>query len=256
MLSRDYKEKARKDLQGKWWTVGFAVFLFSVLPSVLSGIFEFAMIMANYQGSSLQKAIELFNSSHNLAQIKVIIDEYNKMVQSVSSLSSIILFLGVALLSFGIYEILINTCKGFNVAVGDLFKGVKYFGKMLLLLLLVTLYTTLWTCLLIVPGIIKAYSYSMALFIFVENPEMGVNECITESRRIMNGQKWNYFCLGISFIGWYLLFVVCILVPILNVFILYRTMTYMYVSQAEFFLHITGADQTVKVDQPPVNTGM
>ena len=33
-------------------------------------------------------------------------------------------------------------------------------------------------------------------------------------------------------------------------------MTYMYVSQAEFFLHITGADQTVKVDQPPVNTGM
>ena len=31
------------------------------------------------------------------------------------------------------------------------------------------------------------------------------NEAITESRRIMNGNKWRLFCLDFSFLGWELL---------------------------------------------------
>jgi len=38
-----------------------------------------------------------------------------------------------------------------------------------------------------------------------EHPEMTATEAITESRRVMDGNKWRLFCLGFSFIGWSLL---------------------------------------------------
>lgn len=68
--------------------------------------------------------------------------------------------------------------------------------------------------LLVIPGIVKSYSYAMAPYIMAEHPALTANEAITESRRIMDGNKWRLFCLDFSFIGWELL---CVL-PMLAVF--------------------------------------
>ena len=38
-----------------------------------------------------------------------------------------------------------------------------------------------------------------------EHPGLTANEAITESRRIMDGNKWRLFCLDLSFLGWELL---------------------------------------------------
>ena len=45
----------------------------------------------------------------------------------------------------------------------------------------------------------------MTPYIMSEHPSLTANEAITESRRIMNGNKWRLFCLDFSFIGWELL---------------------------------------------------
>ena len=45
----------------------------------------------------------------------------------------------------------------------------------------------------------------MTPYILAENPGMTATEAITESRRIMDGNKWRLFCLSFSFIGWALL---------------------------------------------------
>ena len=66
-------------------------------------------------------------------------------------------------------------------------------------------YTHLWFLLLVVPGIIKSFSYAMTEYVAIDHPDWSANQCITESRRIMDGNKWRYFCLRFSFIGWYLL---------------------------------------------------
>ena len=42
-------------------------------------------------------------------------------------------------------------------------------------------------------------------YIMSEHPSLTANEAITESRRIMDGNKWRLFCLDFSFIGWELL---------------------------------------------------
>ena len=67
------------------------------------------------------------------------------------------------------------------------------------------LYIALWSLLLVIPGIVKTYSYAMTPYIMSEHPSLTANEAITESRRIMDGNKWRLFCLDFSFIGWELL---------------------------------------------------
>lgn len=71
--------------------------------------------------------------------------------------------------------------------------------------LLMTIYIILWTLLFIIPGIIKALSYSMTFFILADNPDLKPKEAIEESMRLMDGNKWRLFKLYFSFIGWFIL---------------------------------------------------
>lgn len=72
-------------------------------------------------------------------------------------------------------------------------------------MILSTIYIFLWTLLLIIPGIIKSYSYALTPYILVEHPEMSANEAIDESMRLMDGHKFDLFYLQLSFIGWAIL---------------------------------------------------
>lgn len=94
-----------------------------------------------------------------------------------------------------------------NVGVENLFDGFKdgKFVPAFLLYLVNTIFVALWSLLLVVPGIIKGYSYAMSTYILAENPGMSQSECRKESMRMMIGHKWRLFCLHFSFIGWYLL---------------------------------------------------
>ena len=72
-------------------------------------------------------------------------------------------------------------------------------------MLLVTVFTILWSFLLIIPGIIKAYSYALTPYILVDNPELSPREALRRSQQMMQGQKFNLFYLQLSFIGWWIL---------------------------------------------------
>jgi uncharacterized membrane protein len=49
----------------------------------------------------------------------------------------------------------------------------------------------------------------MAMYIQQDNPEREARECLQESMIMMDGYKWQLFCLDLSFIGWYLLGSLC-----------------------------------------------
>ena len=114
-------------------------------------------------------------------------------------------------LTYGLYRMMIGVVCGKKADWNDILTGFKEaFGNSLVLSLLHALFLVLWSLLLVVPGIIKSYSYSRAMYIQQDNPTMGANDCITQSREMMNGYKWKLFCLDFSFIGWYLLGVLCL----------------------------------------------
>lgn len=75
--------------------------------------------------------------------------------------------------------------------------------------LLQYIWTFLWSLLFLVPGIIKSIAYSQARYIYRDALQSGnkisYTEAITRSRQLMDGHKWEYFVLQLSFLGWYLL---------------------------------------------------
>lgn len=70
---------------------------------------------------------------------------------------------------------------------------------------LMTVKVLLWSLLLIVPGIIKSFSYAMTPYIAVEHPEYSASEAIRASSEMMRGHKFDLFWLYLSFIGWFFL---------------------------------------------------
>ena len=89
--------------------------------------------------------------------------------------------------------------------VEQVFSGFQRFGQALGAFLLVTIFTLLWMLLFIIPGIIKAYSYSQTYFILADNPNIGPMEAIDRSMALMDGHKWKLFCLHVRFLGWFIL---------------------------------------------------
>ena len=99
-------------------------------------------------------------------------------------------------------------------------------------ILLVYLYTILWTLLFIVPGIIKGLAYSLTPFIVKDNPQLLPNEAINLSMKMMKGHKFDLFYLYLSFIGWILLAMLTLGIGLLWV------IPYMQTSMAAFYLDV------------------
>lgn len=101
-----------------------------------------------------------------------------------------------------------NLRTGKELEVKSIFDGFNDYTRVLGTYLLVYIYTILWTLLLIIPGIIKSLSYSMVPLVLKDNPELSFNAAIERSMAMMEGHKWEYFCLILTFIGWFLLLII------------------------------------------------
>ena len=95
--------------------------------------------------------------------------------------------------------------RGGTPEVKNCFDGFDDFFSAFKVTFLVGIYTFLWSLLFIIPGIVKGYSYSMALYVLADNKGKSARECIAESKAMTEGHKMEIFILDLSFIGWYLL---------------------------------------------------
>lgn len=86
-----------------------------------------------------------------------------------------------------------------------LFVGFHRFAETLVAGLLVTLAASIGFALLIVPGIIVSLGFSMTFFIMADDKDISGIDAMKQSWEMMQGHKWELFCLMIRFIGWYLL---------------------------------------------------
>lgn len=114
-----------------------------------------------------------------------------------------LLIKGPFALGFAGFVLLLS--RGQEVSVEKIFDGFHYFATALFAFILMAVFVLLWTLLLIVPGIIAAFSYSMTFFIMADDHTLGAREAIKKSKLMMQGNKMRFFLLTLTFIGWYLL---------------------------------------------------
>lgn len=96
--------------------------------------------------------------------------------------------------------------RGDATSLEDIFReGFDNFGRKLGGYLWMELFIYLWSLLFVIPGIIKAISYALTPYILADCKNVRATDALKLSMRMMEGHKWEYFVLGLSFIGWMLL---------------------------------------------------
>ncbi len=122
-------------------------------------------------------------------------------------------------------------CKNGNAKLNDIFFAFKNgYGHVGTVMLCRTIFTALWSMLLIVPGIIKLYEYMMVPYILAEDPATSRKDAFAKSKSMMSGNKWNAFVLDLSFLGWIILG--SITFGMVNLFFVHP---YMYLTHAELY---------------------
>lgn len=163
--------------------------------------------------------------------------------ESVSELLTSMVSVGVScVLGFGTASYYLKSARKESVTYKELWSKVNLWKAYLVISLLVGLYVLCGTILFIIPGIILSYSYAMVYLVYLDNPTLSYKEVLRKSKEMMKGHKWEYFILGVSFIGW----------AILGVFtlgILYLWLIpYMEISLCIFY------DRLVKSQNTPIQT--
>ena len=200
-VSADYRMLALDALRGKWKTAVLTGIAASALGATIVSSSNSAVSNSN-QAKDIH--FELFSQPNGGRLLAVL-------------LAGIVLWAVLQLIVGGAVQLgyahfNLNLVDGKDAAISDLFSQKGRLWDGFCIKFLQGLYIALWSLLLVIPGIVKTYSYAMTPYIMSEHPSLTANEAITESRRIMNGNKWRLFCLDFSFIGWELLCVIPMLV--------------------------------------------
>ena len=123
-------------------------------------------------------------------------------------LASMIPVLGLfvmPLMSLCIIYVYLKLANGVKPDISELFNHFDAIWPVFKLYVLTMVFTILWTMLLVIPGIIKAYAYSQAYYVLAENPGIGAREALRRSEAMMKGHKMEMFMLNMSFMGWAIL---------------------------------------------------
>lgn len=230
MTSSELRAIARKNLEGTWGiSVGVAL-----VAAILGGSMAGA-------GSNVN-----FNvSEENIRNLPPVFWTVLLPLASVAGLLSLTALILGGTVELGYARFLLKQYDKKELVFSDLFSQFDRFGTGFAQQFLRTLYTCLWTLLLVVPGIVKGLSYAMTPFILEEHPEMTASEAIKASMKLMDGHKRDLFILGLTFIGWQLL--ACLTAGIGFLFL----NPYMNAAYAAFYRDIS-RKQEARAYVPPV----
>ena len=231
MTSSELRAIARRNLEGTWGiSVGVAL-----VAALLGGL-----IVGT--GSNIN-----FNLNEDTVRnLPPIFWTVLLPLASLAGLLGIVSFILGGTVELGYAKFLLKQYDRKQLQFSDLFSQFERFGTGFAQKFLRTLFTVLWSFLLIIPGVVKGLSYAMTPFILEEHPEMTASEAIKASMRLMDGHKMDLFILGLTFIGWQIL--ACLTMGIGFLFL----NPYMNAAYAAFYRSISTERQEARAYVPPV----
>lgn len=211
LKAKDFRFYAREALKGRWIKAGGV----GLLAALLGASIDMSGSAGSF-GSSAQNSSNLaeqfggFSGSSAGSAVSAVFLAVFLGVALVFLVWAIVMLVigGATTLGFAKYNL--NLVDDKDPKLKDIFSQYDRLGTGFGMQFFRMLFITLWSLLLVIPGIIATYSYSMTAYILCENPQMTAREAIKKSKELMKGNRWRLFCLEISFIGWDLLAVLAI----------------------------------------------
>ena len=192
---KELKDKAKAGLKRNYW------------KAVLIGIIDMALFGAAAASNS--------GKGGDVREAFLSMDPQAVILALLMLLSAVLvaLLVGCLVRIFLVSPVRVGIAK-FETEAVDNTAGLKTLGRgftggsylnCVKTLFLRDLYVCLWSLLLVVPGIIKSLEYSQVPYILAEDPSLSTKEALARSKEMMDGNKWKYLVLELSFIGWNLL---------------------------------------------------
>jgi len=212
----DYKNAALAALKGNWGKAVLATVIFMAIMYIALGPFMYHTVkLRTYtrenlpqmsSGMGIGAIREAAEATLVLAQDPEYIDMQSKANGSMG-LYYLLLFFVILPLSVGFANAFLRLLvQGDNALSENMYKiATKNYWHKVWGMFLMVIFIFLWSLLLVIPGIIKCFSYAMTPYILEEHPELTANEAIDHSRAMMKGHKFDLFWLLLSFIGWLIL---------------------------------------------------
>ena len=217
------KEQAKQIMKRNYWKM----FVVTLIASILTG----------EKTTIIERVQDFASNNHSYdAQPMFYSSNFELIFYSFISIASI---LGILYTIF-IGNVIVVGKNGYfikshdeNPELGEIFKGFKgNYLNVVKIMFLMDLKTLLWLLLLIVPGVIKAYEYSMIPYLLAENPNLSADEAFSLSKQMTTEQKMDLFVLDLSFLGWIILGLICCGIGILFV------LPYPEATRAEVYLNL------------------
>ncbi len=216
ITSKELKKRAKQKLQGNYGLcVGVQLIVGAIMTIIFMMVF-FATLIAGILGTE-----SMPGAGSNMTQYIVII--------TVVVIATVLMLVLMSLFTPGMLKIFLNISDNEPAKIADLLFGFKnkphkFIGLNFIIFLLIMVWAIPYyvvlavaaitdfipvmvvlliiTYLLLLAGIMITSLYvSQSMFIFVEEPDKGVFQCIRESAALMKGNKGSLFYINLSFMG-------------------------------------------------------
>ena len=204
----DFRQEARAALQGNWLLAILVGLVAAILGGATSDGPEFKI---NFSGGELDANLQyagqtIYSWGEGITPgLRTFLVGGAVYLILAAVVLGVLYFILGSVVEVGYARFNLNLTAGEKPSFETLFSYFPHWKTVAVAQLLQTVYILLWTCLLIVPGIVAGYSYAMTSYILAEHPELSASEAIAQSKAMMEGNRWRLFCLQFSFMGWSIL---------------------------------------------------
>ena len=241
MTASEIRQEARKSLTGKWGKAALATLVFFVIDYVISFVLNLVPAIGAIASTVISVPLSFGFIVVVMAKLKrgeeiSYIEFFKNGFDKFAKVWQVTLWIFVKMLAPIVVAIVgaIVMTSGVTMSVAESSTG----SVLTILGIIVYLVGIIW-------AIPRAYSYKLALYIINDNPDMLAKETVEKSAEIMNGHRWEFFWLQLTFIGW--AFLACLTFGIGMLWLI----PYIQVSTVAFYDNLIGNnDFEIKNDEP------
>lgn len=209
MVSSELRVKARESLKGKWGKAALLTLCYVIIVGVISFLLAFIPVIGPIANAIISVPIS-FGVLASFMKLKR--DEEvgytdflnigfsnfgkvwgvagNMILKMIVPIVLVVVFLLV--FAFSVTGGVTSTILSNSYRASTGFGGLAFIGFIGYIAALIY-------------AVVKGYLYSLSYYVLYDNPDKTGKEIVEMSESMMKGNRWSYFWLGLTFIGWAIL---------------------------------------------------
>lgn len=208
MTSSELRANARESLKGKWGKAALITLTYAIINWVIGFILAFIPLIGGILVSVISLPLSYgllitfmkLKRNEEVSYLDFLNIGFSNFGKVWGIFGNILLKLIVPIILVVVFIMLV-TFSGVGAGVGMAFKStgaVTSFSGLLLIGIIGYIISIIYL-------MIKSFYYVLSFYILYDNPNKTSKEIVEESEKLMAGNRWSFFWLGFTFIGWSIL---------------------------------------------------